>query len=692
MTRPEWGNLNGLWEYAITPRETGRPDHFEGHILVPFALESPLSGVGRRLDEMEALWYRRAFTAPNLAGSRRLLLHFGAADWRAEVFVNGRLAGAHEGGFEPFSFDITGLLQPGEQELLVRVWDPTDRGAQPVGKQMIKNHGIFYTPVSGLWQTVWLEPVPATRIERLKLIPDVPRQALRATVSVAGDVAPASGMRVTLTAVAGGQTVASAQGNPGEEIALTIATPRLWSPEAPFLYDLQVTLARADQVLDTVQSYFGMRQIEVKPDEHGMSRLWLNGRPQFQHGPLDQGWWPDGLYTAPTDEALRFDIEVTKQLGFNMTRKTIKVEPARWYYWCDKLGLLVWQDMPSGRNDTEEARANFRRELKAMLDTLHNSPAIVMWVPFNESWGQAPWGPGGTREVAEWIKQYDPSRLVNNASGWIDAGVGDVRDMHAYPGPSMFPIEPGRASVLGEFGAIALVVPGHLWDNKAGQDTQAPDGAVLVNEYRERMERLRLLQAGGLAAAVYTQLTDVETEINGLLTYDRQLKAPAAQFRSINDSVYEPPPAVRVLAPSAMDGAADWRYVTEQPEDEWMAAGYNDDAWKRGVGGFGLDVVPGGVVRTTWQSDEIWLRRVFYYDGQPLTGPRLWLYTSGQADLYLNGQPVGTYPGLWASYLLHPLGNAGALRPGLNTLALHAQAGAVGHYADAGLIAVSQSR
>jgi len=546
MTRTDWLNLNGLWEYAVTPRSAGEPAGFEGSILVPFATESSLSGVGRVVGPDQALWYRRSFQVPATWKGKRVLLHFGAVDWEATVYVNGRQAGTHKGGYDPFTFDISDLFQgDGLQRIVIRVWDPTNGGnsTQPRGKQVLRPGGIFYTAVTGIWQTVWLEPVSSAYIAGLRTIPDVDQQVVSLTADVSGANAE---HRLRVEVRDGNTVVARGESRPGQAVALKIPKPRLWSPGAPFLYDLRVTLLDArTRTIDSVGSYFGMRKIAIGRDAQGYNRLFLNNAPLFQLGPLDQGWWPDGLYTAPTDAALRYDLEQLKALGFNMLRKHVKVEPERLYYWTDKLGLLVWQDMPSSnfnrRNVPADALAEADRqwdvELKAMIDHLRNYPSIIMWVPFNEGWGQH-----DTKRITEWIKGYDPTRLVNNASGWTDEGVGDVNDIHAYPGPAMPTPESGRAVVLGEFGGLGLPVKGHLWKDQGNWGYRSFDD---FDAYRQKYTDLLVAMYGlvkkGLAAAVYTQTTDCEIEVNGLMTYDRAIsKLDPKVFATLNRGFLPP--------------------------------------------------------------------------------------------------------------------------------------------------------
>jgi hypothetical protein len=532
MVRSRWQNLNGLWQFA-TVQDSGAVASLIGtdlpdQILVPFAMESSLSGVGRHADRVV---YRRTFREPDMDRSERLLLHFGAIDWQSSVYVNGRRLADHTGGYDAFTVDITDALRDDllEQEIVVAVHDPTDYWGQPRGKQVSNPEGIWYTPVTGIWQSVWLEPVPAASIDGLRMTPDVDAGVLRLSVRGRGTRA---GQRIEARAMTDGRVIGRASGAVGSELRLPVPSARLWSPDSPYLYDLQVSLLDGEQEVDRVDSYFGMRKIGLMRDANGNQRIALNGRPVFQLGPLDQGWWPDGLYTAPTDDALRFDIETMKQLGFNMVRKHIKVEPARWYYWADRLGLAVWQDMPSGWNDSRDAQWHFERELRLMLDDLHNVPSIVMWVPFNEKWGQF-----DTRRIVGIIEQTDPSRLVNDASGWQHEDVGDVIDVHRYQGPQAMRGTDRRVAVVGEYGGLGHKVAGHTW---------APDGwgyAGLFDTREGLADRYDLLakrlyrdrDTHGIGAGVYTQLTDVEVELNGFLTYDRQvLKFDAERTAAVN--------------------------------------------------------------------------------------------------------------------------------------------------------------
>jgi beta-galactosidase/beta-glucuronidase len=533
MVRTEWQNLNGLWDYRIQPKGKFIPSSYEGKILVPFAIESSLSGVQKSVGENNELWYQHTFTLPAAWKNKKILLHFGAVDWKANVWVNDVKIGSHTGGYTPFSFDITPfLLKTGSQKLVVRVWDPSDKGYQPRGKQVDRPSGIWYTSVTGIWQTVWLEPVGTAYISGLKTVPDLDGGTLSVKAETSG-TQPGDILEVKI--LDQGKVVSSGKAVACQEALLTVPDARPWSPESPFLYDLEISLTRQGVVTDQVKSYFGMRKISTRRDNNGIVRLQLNNRDYFQFGPLDQGWWPDGLYTAPTDEALLFDIQKTRDFGFNMIRKHVKVEPARWYYHADRLGILIWQDMPSGDqsprwqtrnyfNGLENQRSaaseeNFRREWKEIIDLTFSNPSVVVRVPFNEAWGQFK-----TPEIVEWTKNYDPSRLVNPASGGNHYDVGDILDMHNYPDPVMGLYDSKKSNVLGEYGGIGLAVEGHLWEKERNWGyVQYKTSEEATKAYIDLAEKLKKLIPFCYSAAVYTQTTDVEIEVNGLMTYDRKV-------------------------------------------------------------------------------------------------------------------------------------------------------------------------
>ena len=560
MVRGNWKNLNGLWDYTLKQKDEIVPASYAGKILVPFAVESALSGVGKTVGKDSLLWYRTTFAIPPAMKNQNVLLHFGAVDWQADVYLNGKKIGTHEGGYDPFSFDITSAVKKGNQQLEVRVWDPTDDGPQPRGKQVKQPEGIWYTPVTGIWQTVWLEGVPKTYIATTKQTPDIDKQDL----TVSAEVTNAQmGDQVRVAALDGTTKVAEQTVNANTIATLTVNNAKLWSPDNPFLYDLIISIVRKGKVVDEVKSYFAMRKTSIAPDRNGIQRMMLNNKFLFQFGPLDQGWWPDGLYTAPTDEALRFDIEKTKQMGFNMIRKHIKVEPARWYNYCDKLGMLVWQDMPSGdlgnhwenrpgvidratdKERTQESENYYRKEWNTIIDVLYNFPCIVVWTPFNEAWGQFK-----TVEITNWTMQKDPTRLVNSASGGNFYPVGHIVDLHNYPQPAMPRPElfgAKQAIVLGEFGGLGLPVEGHTWIEKGNWGYRSFTSAdSMFKTYSSFVTRLEDLIKLGLSAAVYTQTTDVEVETNGFMTYDRKVtKMPIERLKEVNSKLYNPGLAIK---------------------------------------------------------------------------------------------------------------------------------------------------
>ena len=544
LQRDTWMNLNGLWDYAVLPCGTPyeKPD---GKILVPYCIESALSGVGRTVGADHDLWYRRTFTLPKAWKGQRVLLHFGAVDWKADIWVNGIKAGSHTGGYTPFSLDITEALAAGENVLTVKVWDGTDTGFQPRGKQVRKPSGIWYTSVTGIWQTVWMEPVPEEYIAGVRTTPDLDAGCFRVLAE-----GPQRGI-VEISLLAEGRCIATARALAGTEAEIAVPGAHLWSPDDPYLYDLEIRLVRNGKTVDRVRSYCAMRKIGMAPDKDGILRMTLNDKPLFQYGPLDQGWWPDGLYTAPTDEALAFDVQKTKDWGFNLIRKHVKVEPARWYWHCDRLGILVWQDMPSGDlhgswqntrlyEGTEFVRsaaseACYRKEWQEVMDYLYSQPCIVVWVPFNEGWGQFK-----TVEIATWTRQHDPTRLVNSASGGNHfLAAGDILDLHNYPQPDMYLYDAKRVNVLGEYGGIGLPVEDHLWlpDRNWGYIKFTTPKEV-TDEYVKYALQLKEMVSRGFSAAIYTQTTDVEIEVNGLMTYDRKVdKVEIPRVREINQQI-----------------------------------------------------------------------------------------------------------------------------------------------------------
>ncbi len=542
VRKNNWQNLNGLWNYAITHKDSLMPSQFDGDILVPYPVESALSGVKKSLASGQLLWYRRQFKNDAKKGEKTLL-HFEAVDYEAWVYINGKEAGHHAGGYTSFSMDITDKLHNGQNEIIVKVYDPTNEGVGPHGKQVLQPGGIYYTASSGIWQTVWLENVPQVFIDNLRITPDVDNKQVRILVSTNEK---SSSLSVTVKASDG----SSITGSANSELVLPIADAHLWSPGDPYLYDLSVDLVQDNKIMDHVDSYFGMRKVSIQKDDAGFDRIFLNNNYTYNLGVLDQGFWPDGLYTAPTDDALKFDIEAIKALGFNTIRKHIKVEPARWYYWADKLGMLVWQDFvnPNQRLPLGAKQA-FESDITETIKQLYNNPSIITWVVFNERWGQY-----DQQRITEWVKKTDPTRLVNGHSGellYTDNQLrspadnpyvsSDMTDVHSYPFPRNAIALAGKVQVLGEFGGIGVPVVNHLWDDlEQGwgyNGIQTPKDLEL--QYTRMVDTLVLLERKGLSASIYTQPFDVESEQNGLMTYDREIvKLPAEKIRAINSKIH----------------------------------------------------------------------------------------------------------------------------------------------------------
>ena len=567
MIRKAWKSLNGLWDYSIVPADCTMPKDPDGKILVPFCAESSLSGVGRTVGADSVLWYRRRFTVPR-AWKQKVLLHFDAVDWKTEVWLNGQFLGEHTGGYTAFTYDITDYLVRGRQDILVKVWDGTDNDGQPRGKQVSRPGGIWYTPVTGIWQSVWLEQVPSAYIKYYNCISDIGEGSVKVSVGVEGladDLSVAvfeGGEGFDIERDKPGRKLVSISGKPGEALELVIPESMMWSPEHPYLYPLEISLLQGGRVVDRVNGYTALRSCTEVIDSNGFKRLGLNGKPLFQFGTLDQGWWPDGLYSAPTDEALAFDIIKTKEWGFNLIRKHIKVEPARWYYHCDRLGMLVWQDMPSMAENihvpkedpnkqwgqraydtgwdyplSDDAKATYYKEWGEIMAQLKSYPCIVVWVPFNEGWGQF-----DTRSVVDYTRAQDSTRLVNSASGGNSILYGDILDGHNYPRPVMkFRSGGAQIDVIGEYGGIGLAVDGHLWqpEDNWGYKGLCKDGDELLEKYRRYAIEILIPEIGsGVSAAIYTQTTDVEGEVNGIMTYDRKIvKIDEAELRAISRQV-----------------------------------------------------------------------------------------------------------------------------------------------------------
>ncbi|MDY0125321.1 MAG: glycoside hydrolase family 2 TIM barrel-domain containing protein [Anaerolineaceae bacterium] len=553
MAREKWQNLNGWWDYCIQSQSLPQPTDFDGKILVPFAPESVLSGVERVLQPEEKLWYQRQFEVSHTP-EQVVVLHFGAVDFFCQVLVNGIEVGSHWGGFLPFSFDITSALQEGQNSLIVMVQDETEAALHQKGKQRLNPGGIWYTSVSGIWQTVWLEVLPKKHISSLKITPSIDTNTLELKVKVSEETLK-SFCQVEATASFEGQEVARARGGLKSTLVFHLPDAKLWHPDHPHLYDLDVRLVENENQVDQVKSYFAMRKFGKSKDENGLWRFTLNNEPIFQYGPLDQGYFPEGLYTAPSEEAMLFDIEYAKKIGCNMIRKHVKVEPLRWYHACDKLGMIVWQDMPNGGRTTKDAivlftftsgihrydqhrlkrfgredpenREEFRAELQDMVETLYNCPCIGVWTPFNESWGQF-----HAIRIAEWVKTLDPTRLVDHASGWFDQGGGDFQSRHVYVKPLSARIPDDRILAVTEFGGYTMQVPDHVYtDRERFGYGHYQDAESLTAAYLNLLEQqVKPLIPKGLSAAIYTQTSDIETEINGFLSYDRKVEKMDSQI------------------------------------------------------------------------------------------------------------------------------------------------------------------
>ena len=698
LVRNDWLNLNGTWEYAIAPKEAATYPGRQGDIRVPYPIQSHLSGVQKQVYADQALWYRRTFTHPGNWAGKKIKLNFGAVDWQCDVYLNGTLLGKHSGGYDPFSFVLHPSLLKRENEIVLRVWDPTTDGDQPYGKQTFKPEGIWYTAVTGIWQTVWLEPTGQESIEQVYTTTKTNGEVLVHT-EMSGETTPST-FQLRATAFLDGAEVASASGPAGQPLKLTVPKPRLWSPSSPTLYDLRVEYLKNGELHDSVMSYFGIREITLKKDKFGL-RTYLNGEPIFMFGPLDQGWWPDGLYTPPSDDALRYDLEVTKRAGFNTVRKHVKVEPARFYRHCDELGLLVWQDMPSNlkygpgwntnyrvKNEKPDgprpadSKERWEAEWLNIMEACRPFPSVVVWVPFNEAWGQF-----DTQRVTEWTKRLDPTRLVNSASGGNFVPTGDIMDIHVYPGPAAPPQESGRAIVLGEFGGLGLPLEGHTWqakDNWGYRTYTTKD--ELLSRYGDLIENLRLLKSKGLSAAIYTQTTDVEVEVNGLMTYDRAIvKMPLDKLNRLNSTLYGPPIIMVDVLPTADVKPETWRYTESTPGNGWMNADYDATAWKSGRSGFGTARTPGAIIGTEWSSNQIWLRREF--EVTAVKGD-LWLkvHHDEDATVYINGIEVAKLEGYTQNYVFRNIPDS-VLKTGKNIIAVACRQTNGGQYIDVGISA-----
>jgi hypothetical protein len=701
MVRNDWMNLNGYWDYAILDRTDDAVNKYHGKILVPFPVESALSGIKQPINADQRLWYRRFIKIPEKWDDRRVLLHFGAVDWETTVWINGTEIGQHRGGYDAFSFDITDALNKDEyQEIVVSVWDPTEDGHQPRGKQTRDPHGFWYTAVTGIWQTVWLEPVEKDRgyFQSVILTTDIDKETLIIKTMLSESFEKRS---VKVRVFEGGKEVEVLSGPSSEEIIISMNDAKLWSPESPFLYDLEVSLLHNGEVIDQISSYFGMRKISKKKDGQGVWRLALNNEIYFQFGMLDQGWWPDGLYRAPSDEALKYDLELAKKLGFNMLRKHGKVEPQRWYYWCDKLGILVWQDMTPGDIEGEygterspESARQFELEYTEMLDELYNFPSIVTWVIFNEGWGQY-----DTERLVDITKQMDLSRLVIGASGFVDKGVGDIHDVHGYPGPTGAAIDKYRVTTLGEFGGFGFPIKDHLWDeSKAWGYVSYKNVQELEEAFERLIGKLHPYVSEGISAAIYTQITDVENEVNGLMTYDRAIvKMDPQNVNKIAERLFSVIPGsyrVEPVLPTSQQKGQKWKYVVEKPAKGWEGQAFNDKDWEISEGGFGDPKDNNPVIRTEWKERELWLRKIFSYEGQgdqPLY-IQIFHQFEMESHIYLNGELIAEGPEHSNAYTFIKLDTKAKLilKAGENILAVYCKNNGRRAYFDAGLVTINK--
>ena len=690
LVREQWMNLNGLWQFqpGISATEMRPAGNLSRTILVPFPVESAISGV---MEHHERLWYRRTFTLPAKWNGQKIMLHFGAVDYESEVYVNGKSVTVHNGGYDPFSLDITPFLKKGEQELTVRVFDPTDNGGFPRGKQTLNPQGIMYRSVTGIWQTVWLEPVPETHISGILMVPDIDQSVLKLTVNAEGNNKATT---VSVLVKEGDKTIQKYTGAAGSALSIPVPNAKLWSPDSPFLYNLEVKLEQNGKPVDQVGSYFGMRKISIQ-DENGTQKLYLNNKFLFQMGPLDQGFWPDGGYTAPTDEALSYDLKMIKAFGFNMVRKHIKVEPYRWYYWADKLGLMVWQDMPSANSYTRKVppvvKEAYKSQLQRMVETHLNSPSIVMWVVFNEGQGQH-----DTKELVDMVKKLDPSRLVNQASGGGHFDAGDIMDIHSYPPPAC-PESKTQALACGEYGGIGYIIAGHIWKSGLTYIMKNSEKEVL-DLYGEFSDQLAMMKTNsGLSAAVYTEITDVETELNGLLTYDRAVvKVDASIIKKHNETAIYGQIFVTEVVPTSKKSAYNWKYTFEKPADKWFSVSFDDSAWKSGKGGFGTNETPGAVIGTQWDSNDIWIRRDFEMGNlspQQIQELVLSVHHDEDCTVYLNGVLAAELKGYTSGYTVQTISSEAKKvikSSAVNTIAIHCHQTIGGQFIDAGLSVITR--
>ncbi len=692
MVRQKWQNLNGIWQFQAGSASDSTPvgQDLSEEILVPFPMESAISGI---MAHHERSWYRRSFTVPADWSGNDILLHLDAIDWESEIFINGTSVSVHKGGYDPITLNITSYLNvSGPQELIVRVYDPTDNGGYPRGKQTLYPGGIMYTAVSGIWQSVWMEPVALNGISNLKMVPDIDSSVLNLNVNtlISGS------QTVDVVVRSEGQQIASISGSANSDLIIDIPNQRLWSPDDPFLYDLEVTLNNNGSTIDHVESYFGMRKVELGR-ENGILKTFLNNEFVFEMGPLDQGWWPDGLYTAPTEEALKYDIIKTKEFGYNMTRKHIKVEPARWYYWADKIGLMVWQDMPSVNSYTGSPQPidapQFELELNRMIETHWNSPSIISWVVFNEWQGQH-----DTAYLVNMVKAKDPSRLVNQGSGGGYDNVGDIYDIHSYPAPGFpnpdEPMSSTMARVCGEYGGIGYVIDGHLWnpDRATGIYSSTNNALEHVTRYSQYCTSLLSYKIDkGLSGAVYTEITDVENECNGLMTYDRIVKVSEKAIAKANYMVIHGDAISEVVLPTSSESTRQWRHTETTPDSEWYTTTFDDTAWPSSNGGFGTDGTPNATIGTEWNTSDIWMRTEFTlgdYTPAQIETMIFNLFHDEDYEIYINGVLASSGTGYTTNYVVTEISaeaKAALVANATNVIAVHCHQTDGGQFIDLGI-------
>ena len=548
LERKQWLNLNGIWSYSITDVNSQKPDNFDGEILVPFSIESSLSGVMKSLNEKQILWYYKEFEIPDNWKDKNIIIHFNAVDWICELYINDNKIGEHSGGYSEFSFDITKNIKEGKNKILLKVFDPSDKGYQAVGKQTLNPNVIWYTSISGIWQTVWLEPVNEIYIQKLESNNDYDKKEIKINVKLNLD----EKLPLEASLLFKDDEFIKLKGFSNSEIVFNIPDKHFhpWSPNEPNIYSFNINIFDNNQkIIDSIISYTTLRKVEQKKDKNGIYRIYLNNKPLFNMGTLDQGYWPDGLYTPPSEEAMIYDINKLKELGFNTIRKHIKIEPYRYYYYCDKIGMLVWQDMPSGDrqnnkweflklnagddvNRSEESKNNYYKEWSEIIDNLKFFQCIIVWIPFNEGWGQF-----DTEKVVEFTKKQDSTRLINAASGGNHRICGNFLDLHSYPHPAQYLKVDNLINILGEFGGLALDIKGHTWkeDNWGYKTCKSKEE---VTEKYEEYINLLINSFKSFSAAIYTQTTDVEIEINGLITYDRaEIKVIEQRIKAVNEKI-----------------------------------------------------------------------------------------------------------------------------------------------------------